>query len=115
MTTYRLFVYGTLAPGRPNHHILQPIAGSWDEGSVKGTLHDAGWGAAMGCPGIVLEDEGDSVDGFVFSSDHLAHHWPMVDEFEGDGYERVVTKVRLKDRREVDAFIYVLNGETKSS
>ena len=28
----RLFVYGTLAPGRPNEHVLSEIGGSWEAG-----------------------------------------------------------------------------------
>ena len=53
--TERLFVYGTLGPGRPNEHVLGSIDGSWEAASVTGTLHDEGWGAAMGYPGIVLD------------------------------------------------------------
>ena len=42
-TINNLFVYGTLAPGRPNEHILQDIGGTWKEGSVTGKLHQEGW------------------------------------------------------------------------
>ena len=30
----RLFVYGTLAPGRPNEHVLGEIEGSWEAATV---------------------------------------------------------------------------------
>jgi len=46
--TERLFVYGTLAPGRPNEHILADVPGSWEPARVTGTLREEGWGAAMG-------------------------------------------------------------------
>ncbi len=46
--TERLFVCGTLAPGRPNAHILAEVPGSWEPASVTGTLRAEGWGAAMG-------------------------------------------------------------------
>ena len=104
----KLFVYGTLGPGRPNEHILGNIGGSWLEGSVCGSLHQEGWGAAMGYPGIVLDDNGDHIPGHVFCSDHLEEHWDELDRFEGAAYERVMTKVHLPDGTTVEAHIYVL-------
>jgi len=62
-----LFVYGTLGPGRPNEHVLTAIGGTWEEASVKGHLKPHGWGADMGYPGIVLDDAGDDVHGFIFA------------------------------------------------
>lgn len=56
--TDRLFVYGTLAPGRPNEHVLADVEGTWEPATVKGTLLQEGWGAAAGYPGIVLDDRG---------------------------------------------------------
>lgn len=34
----RLFVHGTLAPGRPNEHMLTEIGGTWEAGSVTDRL-----------------------------------------------------------------------------
>ena len=106
----RLFVYGTLAPGRPNHHVLESIAGSWEKASLKGTLLQEGWGAEMGCPGIVVGDEGGEVEGFLFCSDQLAEYWPTLDQFEGGGYSRVSVTVKLQDNREVEAYVYALSN-----
>lgn len=104
----RLFVYGTLAPGRPNEHVLSAIGGSWDAASVTGSLRQEGWGAAMGYPGIDLDEHGDEVQGFLFTSEKLSDHWAMLDAFEGKSYERVLTIVKLRDNRTVDAYIYTL-------
>ena len=104
----RLFVYGTLAPGRPNEHVLSEIGGSWEEATVTGTLRQEGWGAALGYPGIVLDQHGDEIQGFLFSSEKLSDHWARLDEFEGKSYERVMTVVKLNDNRTVDAYIYQL-------
>lgn len=107
---HRLFVYGTLAPGRPNEHVLADIPGQWQPATVTGTLLQEGWGAAVGYPGIVLDEHGDEVSGLVFSSEHLAEHWQRIDEFEGEGYERVLTTAKLEDGTAVDACIYRLRG-----
>ena len=105
----RLFVYGTLAPGRANHNVLESIPGSWEAATLKGTLLQEGWGAAMGCPGIVPTENGDEVEGFVLSSDHLSDYWPMLDELEGEGYQRVAVKIMVNGIHEVEAYVYALN------
>ena len=33
-TSQRLAVYGSLAPGRQNHHIGEPLGGTWTDGVV---------------------------------------------------------------------------------
>ena len=52
----KLFVYGTLGPGGPNEYILNAIGGSWLNATVNGFLREDGWGAAMGYPGIDLDE-----------------------------------------------------------
>ena len=110
----RIFVYGTLAPGRPNEHMFGDIEGSWEVATVTGTLRQEGWGAEMGYPGIDLGEHGDEISGFLFSSEKLSDHWTTFDEFEGQAYERVLTVVKLPDNRTVDAYIYALRAETES-
>ena len=110
----KLFVYGTLGPSGPNEHILGNIGGSWEIASVTGTLHNKGWGAAMGYPGITLDKVGETVNGFLFSSDNIAEHWSELDEFEGEAYERVLTTVTLQNKTVVDAFIYTLKKRNNS-
>jgi gamma-glutamylcyclotransferase (GGCT)/AIG2-like uncharacterized protein YtfP len=41
----------------------------------------------------------------------LAEHWTRLDEFEGEGYERVLTTVKLKDGTAVEAYIYKLSRD----
>ncbi len=104
----RLFVYGTLAPGRPNEHILASVPGTWEPASVTGTLREEGWGAALGFPGLDLDAQGETIKGFVFSSEQLAEHWARLDEFEGDAYRRILADVRLGDGQTVKAHLYAL-------
>lgn len=107
-TVERLFVYGTLCPGQPNEHVLDAIGGTWAVATVTGNLRHDGWGAEMGYPGMDLNENGKAVEGFVFTSENISKRWKTLDEFEGDDYERVLTKATLKDGRTVDAYIYVL-------
>lgn len=102
-----LAVYGSLQPGGPNEHILAPLGGSWTDGSVRGTLEQAGWGAKVGFPGIRLSDRGESIPVKLFQSPKLEALWEQLDEFEGDEYIRQTCVVETKDGL-VAACIYTL-------
>ena len=106
----KLFVYGTLGPGQANEHIMSRIGGCWEKGFVFGDLHNDGWGAKMGCPGIILNEKGCKVEGYLFISDNLKDYWPMLDEFEGEGYERVLTSVETDNNNRYEAYIYTLSN-----
>lgn len=101
----RLFVYGTLGPGRPNAHILHDVPGSWEPATVRGRLVEHGWGAELGFPALVLDPGGPDVPGDLFTSE--AFDWDELDAFEGPGYERVITRARRSGLEPVDACIYV--------
>lgn len=87
--TEALATYGTLAPGRSNHHQLDGLAGEWLEGTVRGHLVPEGWGAALGYPALKLDPAGPPVPVWIFRSADLAAHWARLDDFEGEGYRRV--------------------------
>ena len=106
--TEALFVYGTLAPGRANAHVLAPLKGTWRNGSVRGQLHAEGWGATLGFPGIVLDPQGPEVKGQVFTAPGLADFWPTLDAFEGEGYRRVPVEVWLEGGDTLTCWIYSL-------
>lgn len=108
--TQRLFVYGTLVPGGPNHHLLEGLGGCWAAGSVRGRLYPLGWGATMGYPAIVLDPKAEPVPGHVLTSPDLERHWRRLDEFEGEGYERVRADVELADGTVVEAYLYAVRG-----
>ncbi|MBB3609454.1 gamma-glutamylcyclotransferase family protein [Rhizobium sp. BK602] len=103
----RLATYGTLAPGRVNHHHLEGLDGIWSRGIVRGRLLQSGWGAALGFPGLELSDDGAEIDVFLLESTDLPAHWERLDAFEGEGYSRVVATVWTEDG-EREAYIYVL-------
>ncbi|HET6866069.1 MAG TPA: gamma-glutamylcyclotransferase [Solirubrobacteraceae bacterium] len=110
----RLATYGTLAPGRQNHAQLSELAGRWLVGQVRGSLVDAGWGAELGYPALVLDPGGPPIEVFVFESEALRDHWDRLDEFEGAGYRRTAVDVST-DEGVLPASIYVLAEPTDRS
>jgi gamma-glutamylcyclotransferase (GGCT)/AIG2-like uncharacterized protein YtfP len=110
-TDTRLATYGTLSPGRVNHHELSGLKGTWRRGTVRGRLADAGWAAQLGYPALILDPQGPLVDVHLFESSDLPEHWSRLDEFEGAAYRRVVTQVVTSDGVAVDAWIYVLSED----
>ena len=108
--TQKLFVYGSLGPGRPNEQILASIGGTWQPAKVKGRLEPRGWGAAMGFPGLVLDEAGSVIQGFLFTSENLDQHWASLDDFEGEHYQRILTKVHLEDGSSTEAYLYALKA-----
>lgn len=107
----RLAVYGTLAPGRPDHDQIDGLTGRWIEGTVRGLLLEEGWCIELGYPGVVLDADGPSVDVQLFESSDLADHWARLDEFEGPGYRRLVTSVSTVEG-DLQAFIYALAADS---
>jgi len=103
-----LFVYGTLMPNCPNGHVLEKINGKFVPATVKGNLKNAGWSASMGYPGIKLDQEGDTVHGYLFYSHNLINYWDYLDEFEGAEFQREEVVVTRYDELEVDTYIYVV-------
>jgi gamma-glutamylcyclotransferase (GGCT)/AIG2-like uncharacterized protein YtfP len=106
---HRLATYGSLAPGRPNHRHVAGLRGRWLTGDVHGRLVDEGWGAALGYPALLLAPDGPAVAVQVLESEDLPAHWSRLDDFEGPGYERVLTTVRTADG-DLEAYIYVGRG-----
>lgn len=101
-----LFVYGTLKKGGANAQLLESIGGTWLLASVKGQLYPNGIKGTEGYPALVLDNNKPPVQGYVFSSMNLSRHWKHIDHYEGVGYQRITTTVKLKIGQEVEAFIY---------
>ena len=103
----RLAVYGTLAPGESNNHVLEDhMTGEWFQGWVHGQVGAHGWGQYEGYPGIILDADLPEVAVQVFESAQLADHWDRLDQFEGEGYRRIKIEVRIDSDESVEAFIY---------
>jgi gamma-glutamylcyclotransferase (GGCT)/AIG2-like uncharacterized protein YtfP len=102
-----LAVYGTLAPGRPNHHQISDLAGEWLTGySVTGELIDSGWAADLGYPALRWAPDGGAVPTHLFVSRQLPEHWARLDDFEGGDYLRILVPVHSGDSRVAVANLY---------
>lgn len=107
---HRLATYGTLAPGQINSHELEALYGVWKSGVVRADLFEEGWGADHGCPGCLLNPNGNRVEVSIFESMDLPNHWKRLDAFEGKEYCRVPTYAET-DEGPIEVFIYELNRE----
>ncbi|MCG8467891.1 MAG: gamma-glutamylcyclotransferase [Gemmatimonadetes bacterium] len=94
----RLAVYGSLAPGEANHHLVSALVGTWIDGVVCGTLHDRGWAAGTGFPGLTWDPSGADVRVRVLESGALPAAWERLDAFEGADYRRILVPVRTETR-----------------
>lgn len=107
----RLFAYGSIAPGRPNAHILDAVAGTWEPVTTTGQLVHDGWGDALGYPALVLDrDATEIVPGMLLTSDALDTRWDDLDAFEGAAYQRVTIPVITADGTERSTQTYVLTS-----
>ncbi len=88
-----LAVYGTLAPGRENYHIVEHLGGEWTDGLIEGDLQQTGWGVTLGYPAFRPRTGGTIVQIKVLRSSALPQGWQSVDEFEGPDYQRVLVPV----------------------
>ena len=101
-----LFVYGTLAPGERNAHIMNGMKGNWQTATVHGQRFDTGWGVHNGAPGFYPDPTGHEVTGLVFSSNDLPAHWARLDAFEGADYCRVLIDAKLDSGEHLDVCVY---------
>lgn len=105
-TSSHFAVYGTLAPGAPNHHVLENLGGQWRDGWVHGDLRQEGWGAQHGYPAIRWNPRSGQVPVKLLVSELLEHHWERLDQFEGAGYQRILVPVNMGDEVIAVANIY---------
>jgi len=93
---HRLAVYGSLAPGKKNHHMMAGMHGSWRAAVLRGSLWNEGWGAGEGFPGFLWDGTQTAVAAQVFSSPDLPHYWSRLDEFEGEEYRRILVPAEME-------------------
>jgi gamma-glutamylcyclotransferase (GGCT)/AIG2-like uncharacterized protein YtfP len=93
----RLVVYGSLAPGRANHHVVAPLGGTWEPALLEGELATVGWGVALGHLALRLRAGGPPVAAHLLTAPALRGAWDALDAFEGSEYRRSLAPVWSAD------------------
>ena len=105
-----LIIYGSLAPNAPNHSVVEHIKGNWEKGIIRGSIEMKGWGADLGYYGFRHTRENQQeIKVFVLFSHELVANWKMLDDFEGNGYRRILTKYELENGQTGAGYIYAIN------
>jgi len=102
---FRLASYGTLAPGRHNHHIMDGMTGTWSEGFVRGNLIEVGWANEQGYPALIPDPKGEKIPVHIFESFDLPKNWERLDTFETEEYLRIILPIETKSGK-IEASIY---------
>ena len=111
LPSQKLAVYGSLAPGRQNHAILESLGGRWADGFVRGQLHPFAWGANLDYAAFRWDPQGDAVPVSMLSSGGLLSQWPHLDDFEGEQYVRILVPVENGSGVFAVANLYTLREE----
>jgi gamma-glutamylcyclotransferase (GGCT)/AIG2-like uncharacterized protein YtfP len=90
----KLVAYGTLAPGEPNHMVVESLDGTWLPCTIEATVATHGglpvlvWRPGSGTP---------EVSAMLLHSVELADQWARLDAFEGGAYRRELVTVTVSE------------------
>ena len=91
----KLAIYGTLAPGKVNHHHIADLGGAWHDAAVRGRLDRVAFGEHKGLPAIVLDRAAPPRPLKLLTCEGLPAAWERLDAFEGAEMQRLL--VPLED------------------
>ena len=86
----KLAIYGTLAPGKVNHHHIADLGGAWHDAAVHGHLDRVPCGIHEGLPAIVLDPAAALHPLKVLVCENLPAAWSRLDAFEGEEMQRLL-------------------------
>ena len=86
----KLAIYGTLAPGKVNHHHIAGLGGTWSDAAVRGRLGRVPCGIHQGLPAIVLDPAAALLPLKVLVCERLPAAWSRLDAFEGEEMQRLL-------------------------
>ncbi|MGF1592270.1 MAG: gamma-glutamylcyclotransferase [Kiloniellaceae bacterium] len=89
-SSVKLAIYGTLAPGKVNHHHIAGLGGNWHDTAVRGRLDRVGYGVHQGLPAIVLDPAATPHPLKVLVCERLPDAWARLDTFEGEEMQRLL-------------------------
>src|SRR5512138_1610394 len=86
----KLAIYGTLAPGKVNHHHIADLGGTWHDAAMRGRLDRVPCGIHEGLPAIVVGPEEPLHPVKLLVCDALPANWPRLDAFEDAEKQRLL-------------------------
>jgi gamma-glutamylcyclotransferase (GGCT)/AIG2-like uncharacterized protein YtfP len=96
----KLAVYGTLAPGESNHHLLASCPGTWTSAAVPGRR------TVRRFPAFTYDPSAALVAVQMLDSPDLPDQWQHLDAFEGPDYPRILVPVYTGDHLLAVANLY---------
>jgi len=86
-----LITYGSLMPGKSNADVVSNIPGIWIYGTIQGYLSNPDWEIEGGYPVLMLDapQHYHTIPVAILLAQDMSPWWPIIDRFEGSGYERV--------------------------
>jgi gamma-glutamylcyclotransferase (GGCT)/AIG2-like uncharacterized protein YtfP len=97
---FKLVVYGTLAPGEPNHYFLEDIKGVWKDCQISGKIK-----MYYDFPFFKWNPSSPKIQVNLFKSESLLKIWQELDQFEGSHYIRHIVPAFVEDNWEI-AYVY---------
>jgi gamma-glutamylcyclotransferase (GGCT)/AIG2-like uncharacterized protein YtfP len=107
----KLAIYGTLAPGKVNHHHIADLGGTWSDAAVRGRLGRVGHGVHRGLPAIVLDPAAAPHPLKVLVCEALPGAWARLDVFEGEEMQRLLVPLEDASGATGVANIYALRRD----
>ncbi|MFX0083447.1 MAG: gamma-glutamylcyclotransferase family protein [Candidatus Hodarchaeota archaeon] len=99
---YNLFVYGTLQHGQSRNYILRGL--KYDKATLFNYRKVTP--PSLGFP-FIIRDDSSRVNGEIYYGlDHVLISQIDIIEGEGELYHRILVKIVLDNRKELDAFTY---------
>jgi gamma-glutamylcyclotransferase (GGCT)/AIG2-like uncharacterized protein YtfP len=86
----KLAIYGTLAPGKVNHHHIADLGGTWSDAAVRGRLGRVPCGIHQGLPAIILDPAAALLPVKLLLCERLPAAWSRLDAFEGEEMQRLL-------------------------
>ena len=103
-----LAIYGTLAPGKVNHHHIVDLGGTWRDAAVRGHLGRVPGGIHEGLSAMVVGTGEPLHPVKLLLCEALPAAWPRLDAFEGEEMQRHLVPLEGEDGITGVANIYAL-------
>ncbi|HEY9549914.1 MAG TPA: gamma-glutamylcyclotransferase family protein [Kiloniellaceae bacterium] len=104
----KLAIYGTLAPGKVNHHHIAGLGGAWQDAAVRGSLGRVPCGIHEGLPAMLLDPASPLQPLKLLTCEGLPAAWPRLDAFEGEEMQRLLVPLEREGGITGVANIYAL-------